>query len=197
MATSSSPPIPITVLLNSKNTLKHKNFNDVQCLFLRQSNFQRISSTRPSNKDLVVRRATPEAAGDILSSFPLNSIPGFADHPWVVGICGLLVGVPLMIQRLVAFTKQIDVAAQTMENIADTVEKVADSVDKAAEEFKEGLPEGRLKQAVAFVEDLAEDTSDTADKVGDIMDKVGQIDDKLEEFLDKNFKGNAKSKPES
>ncbi|KAH6771834.1 hypothetical protein C2S52_005441 [Perilla frutescens var. hirtella] len=190
MASSSSTSIT-TLLFNNKNTHNYKYFNDDgQCSFLRQNNFQRFSSTRPSNKDRVVRRATPEVAGDLLSSFSLPAIPGFEDNPWLVGICGLLVGVPVMIQRLVALSKQLDAAAQTVEKISDTVERVADEVDKAAEELKEALPEGRFKQVVSFVEHFAEETSEKADMVGDLMDKVEEIDDKLEEFLDKG-KGKA------
>ena len=59
-----------------------------------------------------------------------------------------------------------------MEKIADTVENIADEVDKAAEELKAAMPEGRLKEAVTFVEKLAENTSDGADKVSDLMDMV-------------------------
>lgn len=59
-----------------------------------------------------------------------------------------------------------------MEKIADTVEDIFDEVDKAAEGLKEALPEGRLKETVAFVEKFAEHTSDSADKVSDLMDKV-------------------------
>ncbi|KAH6794966.1 hypothetical protein C2S52_005443 [Perilla frutescens var. hirtella] len=192
MATSSTPITAL--LLNKKNTHYHKNFNDdSQCSFLRRSNFHRFSSARPSNNDLVVRRATPEVAGDLLSSFSLTSIPVLGDNPWLAGGFGLLVGVPFMIQRLVALTKQIDMAAQAVENIADAVEKVAEGVDKAAEDLMESLPEGKLKKVVSFVEHLAEDTAEEAEKISDLMDKVEEIDDKLEEFLDKKFKGTGKA----
>ncbi|KAL1547528.1 hypothetical protein AAHA92_15872 [Salvia divinorum] len=91
-------------------------------------------------------------------------------------------GFPLTIHE------QLDMAAQTVENIADAVEKVAERVEHAAEELEESLPEGRLKEVVHFVEHLAEETAEEADKIGDLMDKVEEIDDKLEEFLDKQFK---------
>ncbi|KAL0393410.1 UNVERIFIED_CONTAM: hypothetical protein Slati_4307200, partial [Sesamum latifolium] len=124
---------------------------------------------------LVVRNATPEAAGDLLSSFfSLPGIPGLphlGDNPWLAGAVGLFVAVPLMLQRLLTLTKEVDMAAQTVEKIADVVGKVADEVDKAAEEIAEALPEGGLKQVVHFVEDLAEETAKDAQKVEDLMDK--------------------------
>ncbi|XP_047951293.1 uncharacterized protein LOC125196723 [Salvia hispanica] len=190
MATSSSTPI-LGLLLNQKKTYNHKKFNDEsQFSFPHRSNFHKFSITTPSNKDLLGRRATPEVAGDVISSLSIPGIPSWfpTDNPWVVSVAGLLVGGPFLIQRLVAFTKQLDMAAQTVENIADAVEKVAERVEHAAEELEESLPEGRLKEVVHFVEHLAEETAEEADKIGDLMDKVEEIDDKLEEFLDKQFK---------
>ncbi|KAL0324396.1 UNVERIFIED_CONTAM: hypothetical protein Scaly_2406700 [Sesamum calycinum] len=83
---------------------------------------------------LVVTNATPEAAGDLLSSFSsLPGIPGLphlGDNPWLAGAVGLFVAVPLMVQRLLTLTKEVDMAAQTVEKIADVVGKVADEVTK-------------------------------------------------------------------
>ncbi|KAK6117219.1 hypothetical protein DH2020_049098 [Rehmannia glutinosa] len=122
------------------------------------------------HRGFVVRNASPEAAaGDLLSSFPLPTIPGFSDNPW----------------RLIR--------AQTVEKIADTVGKVAEEVDKAAEDIAEALPEGGLKKVVSFVEDLAEETTKEAQRVEDLMDKVEELDDKLEAFLEKQSKGTEKA----
>ncbi|XP_057811721.1 uncharacterized protein LOC131025955 isoform X2 [Salvia miltiorrhiza] len=184
-STSSSTPI-IALLQTHQKTHNCKNLNhDAQFSFLRQSKFNRFHSTRPSNKDFVVRRATPEIAGEILSSNPLSGIPLIGDNPLLAGICALVVGVPLIIQKIIAFSNQLEAASQTVEKIADTVENIADEVDKAAEGLRESLPEGRLKDAVVFVEKFAEHTSDGADKVSDLMDKVQELDDKLDEFMEK------------
>ncbi|KAK6137664.1 hypothetical protein DH2020_028590 [Rehmannia glutinosa] len=142
--------------------------------------------------DLVIRKASPEVAGDVLSTLSLPG--GFGDHnEWLAGAAGLLVTVPLMVQRLLSLTKEVDMAAQTVEKIADAVGKVAEEVDKAAEDIAEALPEGGLKKMVSFVEDLAEETAKDAQKVEDLMDKVEELDDKLEDFLNKNFKGSGKA----
>ncbi|EYU40558.1 hypothetical protein MIMGU_mgv1a026631mg [Erythranthe guttata] len=145
--------------------------------------------------DLVVRNAAPEAAAtvDLLSSFSLPSIPGISDSPLIALIAGLTVGLPFVIQRLLTLTKEIDMAAETVEKIADAVGKVADEVDKAAEGIAESLPEGGLKKMVHVIEDLAEETAKDAQKVEDLMDKVEELDDKLEAFLEKQSKGPGKA----
>ncbi|KAL6550114.1 hypothetical protein OROMI_020602 [Orobanche minor] len=144
--------------------------------------------------DLLIRKVTPEAAGDVVSSLSITSgIPGFSlpagDTPWLAVVAGLLVAVPLMVQRLLTLTKEVDMAAQTVEKIADAVGKVAEEVDKAAEGIAAALPDGGLKKVVRIVEGLAEETVKDAQKVEDLMDKVEELDDKLEEFLIKKFKG--------
>lgn len=59
-----------------------------------------------------------------------------------------------------------------MEAITDIVEKVADEVEKVADGIGNHLPEGKLKDALEFVEDIAEETSDGAHLVGQLIDKV-------------------------
>ncbi|KAL3619379.1 hypothetical protein CASFOL_036949 [Castilleja foliolosa] len=154
-----------------------------------------LQTKRGSIGGVVVLNASPEAAaGDLFSSLPIPTIPGLSENPWVAGIGGLLVVVPFMIQRLLTLSREVDVAAQTVENIADAVGKVAEQVDKAAEEIGEALPEGGLKKMVDFVEDLAEETVKDAQKVEDLMDKVEEMTDKLEAVLEKQSKDDAKKK---
>ncbi|PIN23317.1 hypothetical protein CDL12_03962 [Handroanthus impetiginosus] len=183
-------------LLHSNSNNFHNLKSDGQCFFLHPSNFERSAATRlikkSPNRNLTIRNAIPEAGSDLLSSFSLPGIPGLSflgDNPWLAGAAGLLVGVPLLIQRLLTLTKEVDMAAQTVEKIADVVEIVAEEVDKAAESLGEALPEGGLKKVVTFVEDLAEETAKDAQKVEDLMDKVEEIDEKVEEFLNKQVKG--------
>ncbi|KAL0445913.1 UNVERIFIED_CONTAM: hypothetical protein Slati_1719200 [Sesamum latifolium] len=141
----------------------------------------------------IVRNATPEAAGDLITSFPIPSISLPGDNPWITGIAGLLVTVPFLVQRLLTLTKEVDMAAETVEKIADTVGKVAEEVDKVAEEIAEALPEGGLKKMVSFVEDLAEETTKDAQMVEDLMDKVEELDDKLDAILKQQSKGTDKA----
>ncbi|KAL7160274.1 hypothetical protein ABFS83_01G083100 [Erythranthe nasuta] len=194
--------ISSTIHLNNTSIIKSSAastlLNDRQlCFFLRR---RRSNFKKPSNKNLVVRNATPEAATaavDVLSSFSLTGgIPGLSlagDNPLLAGAAGLFVVLPMVVQRLLTLTKEVDMAAQTVEKIADAVEKVAEEVDKAAEGIAAGLPEGGFKKVVKFVEVLAEETAKDAQKVEDLMDKVEELDDKVEEFLNKKFNGTGKA----
>ncbi|XP_051137780.1 uncharacterized protein LOC127255996 isoform X1 [Andrographis paniculata] len=152
-----------------------------------------------SSGELVNQNPTPEIAGDLLSSLTshLPGIPGFhlpgGEGSWLAGIVGLCVTVPLLIQRVLSFTKEVDLAAQTVEKIADAVEHVAEEVDKVAEGIGAALPDGGLKSMVHFVEVLAEETAKDAQNVEDLMDKVEELDEKVDEFLGKKTKDTEKA----
>ncbi|KAL6556849.1 hypothetical protein OROHE_006725 [Orobanche hederae] len=193
-----------TLCCTTRTILLINNTTNTCHSFLRRRNlnwpngFASTRISKSSNRDLLIRKVTPEAAGDVVSSLSITSgIPGFSlpagDTPWLAVVAGLLVAVPLMVQRLLTLTKEVDMAAQTVEKIADTVGKVAEEVDKAAEGIAAALPDGGLKKVVRIVEGLAEETVKDAQKVEDLMDKVEELDDKLEEFLIKKFKGTDKA----
>lgn len=61
---------------------------------------------------------------------------------------------------------------QTTETVAETVEKVADKLDKVAEELADILPEGKLKQAARYIEDIAEEAEKDAHLVDEAIEKV-------------------------
>ncbi|GFP86465.1 hypothetical protein PHJA_000790300 [Phtheirospermum japonicum] len=172
MATTSSFSLFTPLLDHNKphklqlpNSTHRNNFGNSSFLGKTSTDHLQLQTKRGGSKGgVVVWNASPEAAGDLLSSLPLPTIPGFSDNPW-----------------LVAFEK-----------IADAVGKVAEEVDKAAEDIGEALPEGGLKKVVAFVEDLAEETVKDAQKVEDLMDKVEEMNDKLEAILEKQSKGTEK-----
>ncbi|KAK4391120.1 hypothetical protein Sango_2175300 [Sesamum angolense] len=79
---------------------------------------------------------------------------------------------------------KIESTVETVEQIVNAVEKVAEQVDKVTEDITDDLPEGKLKQLLDFVEDMAEKTADTADSIGDIIDKVQEAGEKVEAIVD-------------
>ncbi|CAA2962987.1 Hypothetical predicted protein [Olea europaea subsp. europaea] len=156
--------------------------------FLGDQSLKYIQSLRTNNgskrRELVVEATPdPEVGNHLLSFWP-------TDNPWFAGVAGFMVTVPFLAQRLLTLTKEVDLAAQTVEKIADAVEKVAEEVDKAAENIAESLPEGALKNVVNLVEDLAEETAKDAQKVEDLMDKIEEIDDKVEAYFSNQSKDN-------
>lgn len=68
---------------------------------------------------------------------------------------------------------KVESALQTAEDVAEAVEKVAEGVEKVAEDIAENLPKGgKLREAVDFVEKIAERTAKDAGVVDDFIDKV-------------------------
>uniref|UniRef100_A0A6N2MLG0 Pterin-binding domain-containing protein n=1 Tax=Salix viminalis TaxID=40686 RepID=A0A6N2MLG0_SALVM len=89
--------------------------------------------------------------------------------------------------HLVAYTK-------TTETVAETVEKVADKLDKVAEDLADILPEGKLKQAVRVIEDIAEEAEKDAHLVDEAIEKLEEIEIGLKEEAGRFVQTNAKSK---
>ncbi|CAA2983306.1 cold shock 2-like [Olea europaea subsp. europaea] len=54
---------------------------------------------------------------------------------------------------------KIESGIETVEQIVEVVEKVAEEVDKVAEDIADDLPDGKLKNVVDFVEEMAEKTA--------------------------------------
>lgn len=139
-----------------------------------------LRKTNKKPRDLVVH-ATAET-GDLLSGV-IPFLPT-GENSWISWAVGLGVTVPFLTARLLTVTKQVSLAAETVEKVAEAVEKVADDVDKAAEEFAAKLPEGgKLRGIVESIEHLAEETEKDAQLVQDLMDKVEEVDEKLEAFI--------------
>lgn len=54
----------------------------------------------------------------------------------------------------------------------EAVEKVAENVDKIAEDIADDLPQGKLRDLVESIENIAEKTAKTADCLDNVIDKV-------------------------
>ncbi|KAL0326224.1 UNVERIFIED_CONTAM: hypothetical protein Sradi_5191700 [Sesamum radiatum] len=124
-----------------------------------------------------------------------NSVPG-APLPsgpppsksmsWILGLVVSFI-LPFFTNKwgpLWVIKNRIDTAVQTVENIVEAVEKVAGEVDKIAEDISDDLPQGKLKDLVDFVENVAEKTAKTADSLDNIIDKVQEAEDKVEDIVE-------------
>ncbi|KAI3464479.1 hypothetical protein Pfo_021142 [Paulownia fortunei] len=92
---------------------------------------------------------------------------------------------------------RIETAVETVEHIVEAVEKVAEEVDKIAEDIADDLPQGKLKNLVEFVEDMAEKTAKTADCLDNIIDKVQEAEDQVEDIVESVAKQAKKSPKEA
>ncbi|KAG8378298.1 hypothetical protein BUALT_Bualt08G0122900 [Buddleja alternifolia] len=124
-----------------------------------------------------------------------NSLPG-APLPsgsppsksmsWILGIVVSVI-LPFFTNKwgpLWVLKNRIENAVQTVENIVEAVEKVAEEVDKIAENIEDDLPEGKLKDLVGYVENMAEKTAKTADSLDNLIDKVQEADDQIENIVE-------------
>ncbi|GFQ02367.1 hypothetical protein PHJA_002380700 [Phtheirospermum japonicum] len=92
---------------------------------------------------------------------------------WVVAVA-IAVVVPFISYKWGPTLKnKIETVMQKTEDVVEAVEKVAGKVEKVAEDILDDLPKGgKLREAVDFVEKLAERTRIDAGAVDDFIDKV-------------------------
>ncbi|CAA0809931.1 Unknown protein [Striga hermonthica] len=128
---------------------------------------------------------------------PLPSGPPPNSHPksWIIGLVLSLV-LPFFTHKwgpLWVVKSRIDNAVQTVEDIVEAVEKVAEKVDEIAEDIAEDLPDGKLKDFVELIENVAEKTAKTADCIDNVIDKAQEAEDEVEEMISKSLVKKPKS----
>ncbi|KAL4279685.1 hypothetical protein GQ457_03G033620 [Hibiscus cannabinus] len=129
------------------------------------------------------------------------STPAPAPGSWKAWIVGILMSIILPMWRgnwrpLLKLKQEAETIIDTVEAVADMVEKVAEQVEKVADEVGDRLPEGKLKDALEFVEDLADDTADGARITGDFIDKVEDMVDQVEDKVESLMKPGSGNKAE-
>ncbi|KAL4336321.1 hypothetical protein GQ457_07G023880 [Hibiscus cannabinus] len=86
--------------------------------------------------------------------------------------------------------EQAETVIETAEAVTDIVENVAEQVEKVADEVGDVLPEGKLKDALEIVEDIADEAADDARRAGEFIDKVEEVVDQVEEKVESSMKPN-------
>ncbi|KAK4429583.1 hypothetical protein Salat_1258900 [Sesamum alatum] len=104
---------------------------------------------------------------------------------WIVGVAIAIV-VPFVNYKWGPLLKnKIETAMKMTEDVVEAVEKVAGEVEKVAEDIADDLPEGgKLREAVDFVEKVAERAAKDAGAVDDFIDKVQEEQEKAESFVE-------------
>ncbi|MBA0555851.1 hypothetical protein Golob_026002 [Gossypium lobatum] len=87
---------------------------------------------------------------------------------------------------LLKLKDEVETIIDKAEEVTDIVEKVAGQVEEVADDIGNHLPEGRLKNALQFVEDMAQNTADGARLAGDLIDKVEEVEGKVETWMGEN-----------
>ncbi|KAK8354701.1 hypothetical protein V6Z11_A05G236800, partial [Gossypium hirsutum] len=122
--------------------------------------------------------------GPVIPSSPAPA-PG---KPWILGF---LMSIILPFWRgnwrpLLKTQTEAETVIETVETVTDIVEKVAEQVEQVADKVGDSLPEGKLKDALEIVEDMAEGTVNDARIVGEFIDKVDQVEEELESLIKPN-----------
>ncbi|KAE8666786.1 hypothetical protein F3Y22_tig00112491pilonHSYRG00280 [Hibiscus syriacus] len=190
MESCKSQPSILCFLVISKLKGKHQ--------ILRNSKLQpsarslRLQNT-DRNRNMAFCNSSVEP-GPIVPSTPTPG-PG-SWKPWILGI---LMSIILPMWRgnwrpLLKLKQEAETIIDTVEAVADIVEKVAEQVENVTDELGDLLPEGKLKDALETVEDLADATADSARIAGDFIDKVEDMVDQMEEKVESLTKQNSENK---
>ncbi|KAL3514224.1 hypothetical protein ACH5RR_026941 [Cinchona calisaya] len=155
---------------------------------IRTTSFKTAPIHKGSNKDFAIRSSSPLEAGGLFPFWPPT------DSSWTTWLVGLVATIPIIVQRLLTLTKEVETVAETAEKVADSVENVAEDVEKLAEDVAEKLPEGsQLKNFVVFVENAAKETAKDAQLAQDFLDKVEEVDQQVQSIITIGSKATVKA----
>ncbi|KAJ9560468.1 hypothetical protein OSB04_005628 [Centaurea solstitialis] len=102
---------------------------------------------------------------------------------WIFGLITTLI-VPFFTRKwikILKFKDEVDVVIERTEKITDYVEEVTETVDKVAKDVADHLPEGgEWRNAVVFVEGVAEEIAREAHLVEDFLHEVEEVEEKVE-----------------
>ncbi|KAE8714362.1 Detected protein of unknown function [Hibiscus syriacus] len=125
----------------------------------------------------------------------VGSGPSFPSNPgpssWKLWVMGILMSMVLPFWRskwgpLLKLKDEVETVIDKVEAATDIVEKVAEQVEGVADDIGNHLPEGRLKDALEIVEDIAKNTADGARLAGEFIDKVEEVEEKVESWMEQN-----------
>ncbi|RDX76398.1 hypothetical protein CR513_43612, partial [Mucuna pruriens] len=77
---------------------------------------------------------------------------------------------------LLRLKEKVETTIDEAQRVVDIIEDVAEGVDKVAEEAVKHLPEGKLRDAVQFVEQVAEQIDNHAELAEDALEKVENME---------------------
>ncbi|KAK8308998.1 hypothetical protein V6Z11_D02G099500 [Gossypium hirsutum] len=125
----------------------------------------------------------------LLNTDRVNNLSEFLSRKlWVVGLVMSII-LPFWRSKwgpLLKLKDEVETIIDKAEEVTDIVEKVAGQVEEVADDIGNHLPEGRLKNALQFLEDMAQNTADGARLAGDLIDKVEEVEGKVESWMGEN-----------
>ncbi|XP_024932087.3 uncharacterized protein LOC112492528 isoform X2 [Ziziphus jujuba] len=113
-----------------------------------------------------------------------------SNNSWKGWILGMVISLILPFWRskwgpLLKIKKEVDMVVESVENVAEIVEMVAEKVEEVADNIADKLPgDGKLKEALRLVENVAKETAKDAHLVDQLMEKVEEVEEKVESFME-------------
>ncbi|XP_073127480.1 uncharacterized protein [Henckelia pumila] len=180
---------PQVMLLNPISNLGISNFN---IRFVGNKSSVQFGGKLKRNSFTVYANSVPGAP------LPSTPPPSGSIKSWILGMVVSLI-LPFFSHKwgpLWVLEKRIVNAVQQVEDIVEVVEKVAEEVEKIAEDISDDLPQGRLKEMVDYVENMADKTAKTADSLDNLIDKVQAVEEKVGKcIVESNKDKEAQSSP--
>ncbi|XP_020104875.1 uncharacterized protein LOC109721593 isoform X2 [Ananas comosus] len=103
---------------------------------------------------------------------------------WAIGLITTIL-LPFGNKKLLQIENEVEMVENVVENAAVVVEKVANMTEKVSSEVAERLPEdGKLKDAVVFVEHASKEVAEEAHLAQDIIHKVDELEEEVKTLLD-------------
>nr|CAD1838127.1 unnamed protein product [Ananas comosus var. bracteatus] len=103
---------------------------------------------------------------------------------WAIGLITTIL-LPFGNKKLLQIENEVEMIENVVENAAVVVEKVANMTEKVSSEVAERLPEdGKLKDAVVFVEHASKEVAEEAHLAQDIIHKVDELEEEVKTLLD-------------
>nr|GEW45106.1 hypothetical protein [Tanacetum cinerariifolium] len=152
----------------------------------------RVSTTQlTTSKDTTTRRFQRRklqvgitGSSQVCRNFSVSSSiqPGTPPPPsgnppmgkWILGII-ITVILPFFTNRwtkLLQFEDKLETAVEESEQVIEQVEDIAEAIENVMEDVKDQLPEGQLRNAAEFVEDVAKVIAKDAHSAEKLLDKI-------------------------
>ncbi|XVE86830.1 hypothetical protein DITRI_Ditri18aG0066400 [Diplodiscus trichospermus] len=139
------------------------------------------TQTKINTKKILCTNSVESGASSSPAAAPSNS--------WKSWMLGLLFSAMLSFWKhkwgpLLAIKRKVDTVVENVESVVEVVEKVAEEVEKVADEVADTLPDnGKLKEAVSFIETVAKETAKDAHMVEEFIQKVEDVEKVVTESL--------------
>ncbi|PKU67709.1 uncharacterized protein LOC110097074 [Dendrobium catenatum] len=125
-----------------------------------------------------------------INNFKPSPFPQSSFYSWAKWLLGSVLATALPFwnkswKRLLRIEDEVEIVVDAVETAAEIVEKVANVAEKVSLDIAEEMTEdGKLKEAVLFVENVAKEVAVEAHRTQEIIHKMEELKDEIDELKD-------------